>query len=135
MAVAGGGGGANRAEAAARRALPAGRAQPLPPVRAARGLLAAFAGRGGPHPVRKVLLLGGYGTFGGRMAPRLAAAGFEVLVTGRSRKKAEAFCAGRTGLVPLALDRDRDLAKALAAHRPFAVVDAAGPFQGAGYAV
>jgi short subunit dehydrogenase-like uncharacterized protein len=81
-----------------------------------------------------VLLLGGYGTFGRRMAPRLAEAGFEVLVAGRSLSKAEAFCAGRPGLVPLALDRDRGLEAALAEHCPFALVDAAGPFQGAGYA-
>lgn len=85
--------------------------------------------------MKRVLLLGGYGTFGRRMAPRLAAAGFEVLVAGRSLAKAEAYCAGRPGLVPLALDRDRGLAEALAAHRPFALLDAAGPFQGIGYSV
>jgi hypothetical protein len=83
--------------------------------------------------VRKILLLGGYGTFGRRMAPRLAEAGFEVLVAGRSLAKAEACCAERPGMTPLALDRDRGLADALALHRPFALVDAAGPFQGAGY--
>jgi short subunit dehydrogenase-like uncharacterized protein len=85
--------------------------------------------------LKRVLLLGGYGTFGRRMAPRLAAAGFEVLVAGRSAAKAEAFCAGRAGLVPLALDRDHELVEALAEHRPFAIVDAAGPFQGIGYEV
>lgn len=80
-------------------------------------------------------MLGGYGTFGRRMAPRLVEAGFEVLVAGRSVAKAEAFCAGRPGLTPLALDRDFGLASALAEHRPFALVDAAGPFQGMGYDV
>ncbi len=85
--------------------------------------------------MRKILLLGGYGTFGRRLAPRLVEAGFEVLVAGRSRKKAEAFCAGRPGLVSLALDRDRGLDSVLAEHRPFALVDAAGPFQGLGYSV
>lgn len=83
----------------------------------------------------KVLLLGGYGGFGARIARRLAAAGHEVLVAGRSRERAGRFCAGRPGLVPLALDRDSGLAAALAEHRPFALVDAAGPFQGAGYEV
>jgi hypothetical protein len=85
--------------------------------------------------VKKVLLLGGYGTFGRRIAPRLVEAGFEVLVAGRSRTKAEAFCAGRPGLIPLVLDRDLGLAHVLAAHRPFALVDAAGPFQGMTYSV
>lgn len=84
---------------------------------------------------RRVLLLGGYGTFGSRIAERSAARGFEVLVAGRSREKAEAICAGRRNMVPLAVDRDVDLAKAIAQHRPFAVVDAAGPFQGANYDV
>lgn len=82
--------------------------------------------------MRRILVLGGYGTFGGRIARRAAAAGFEVLVAGRSRAKAEAFCAGRERLVPLALDRG-GLSEALTRHRPFTLIDAAGPFQGLGY--
>ena len=85
--------------------------------------------------MKRILLLGGYGTFGRRLAPRLVEAGFEVLVAGRSRANAEAFCAARAGMVPLALDRDRGLAETLAANRPFALVDAAGPFQGMGHEV
>jgi NAD(P)-dependent dehydrogenase (short-subunit alcohol dehydrogenase family) len=85
--------------------------------------------------VKRILLLGGYGTFGRRIAARAAAAGFEVLVAGRSLERAEAFCAGRPGLRPLALDRDAGLAAALAEHRPFAIVDAAGPFQGSDHGV
>ncbi|MEA3010351.1 MAG: hypothetical protein QOJ91_2043 [Sphingomonadales bacterium] len=83
--------------------------------------------------MKRILVLGGYGTFGGRIALRGAAAGFEMLVAGRSRARAQAFCAGREGLVPIALDGG--LAESLARHRPFAVVDAAGPFQGADYRV
>lgn len=83
----------------------------------------------------RVLLLGGYGGFGARIAHRLAAEGWDVLVAGRNLNKAERFCAGRTNLTPLALDRDRDLVAALAQHRPFALIDAAGPFQGASYDV
>jgi hypothetical protein len=83
--------------------------------------------------VIRVLVLGGYGTFGGRIAERGAAAGFEMLVAGRSRSRAEAFCAGRDRLVPVAIEGG--LAETLARHRPFALVDAAGPFQGAGYEV
>ncbi|HEU0099579.1 MAG TPA: DUF4166 domain-containing protein [Allosphingosinicella sp.] len=81
----------------------------------------------------RVLVLGGYGTFGGRIALRGAAAGFEILVAGRSLERAEAFCAGRERLVPVALDGG--LAATLDRHRPFALVDAAGPFQGADYDV
>jgi hypothetical protein len=83
--------------------------------------------------VKRVLVLGGYGTFGGRIAARGAAAGFEMLVAGRSLARAEAFCAGRERLVPVALDGG--LAETLARHRPFALVDAAGPFQGADHRV
>jgi hypothetical protein len=83
--------------------------------------------------MKRVLVLGGYGTFGGRIARRGAEAGFEMLVAGRSRARAEAFCAGHEHLVPVALDGG--LAETLARHRPFAVVDAAGPFQGADYEV
>lgn len=85
--------------------------------------------------MRRVLLLGGYGGFGRRIAVRLAGAGWEVLVAGRDRDRAASFCAGRANLVPLALDRDRDLPAVLARERPFALVDAAGPFQGASYEV
>ncbi len=83
----------------------------------------------------RVLLLGGYGGFGTRIALRLANDGHDVLVAGRSLEKAERFCAGRPHLAPLALDRDHDLSEALALHRPAVVVDAAGPFQGASYDV
>lgn len=81
----------------------------------------------------RILILGGYGTFGGRIARRAAAAGFAMLVAGRSREKAEAYCAGDPRLVPVEVADAAGLARALAEHRPFALVDAAGPFQGAGY--
>ena len=76
-----------------------------------------------------IMVLGGYGGFGARIARRLAEAGETVGVVGRDAGKAQAFCAGHPRLLPLALDRDVGLAEALARHRPFAVVDAAGPFQ------
>ncbi|QAY75539.1 SDR family oxidoreductase [Sphingosinicella sp. BN140058] len=80
--------------------------------------------------MKRILVLGGYGTFGGRIALRAAAAGFEVLVAGRDAAKARAFCAGRERLVPIVVDRDAGLADALRRLDPFALVDAAGPFQG-----
>lgn len=83
----------------------------------------------------RVLVIGGYGGFGLRIARRLAADGWQVLVAGRDLARATTACAGTPGLAPLAFDRDRDLHAVVAQHRPFAVVDAAGPFQGAGYDV
>jgi hypothetical protein len=80
----------------------------------------------------KILILGGYGVFGGRLAELLSdLAGHELLVCGRDLARAEAFCAGYKGQAqvrPLRLDR-RDIVGALAAHAPDLVVDASGPFQ------
>lgn len=80
----------------------------------------------------KVLILGGYGVFGGRLAELLAdRAELELVIAGRSRARAQAFCADYPGparVTPLALDR-RDIARGLEALRPDLVVDASGPFQ------
>lgn len=82
----------------------------------------------GPHVVSRILVLGGYGGFGGRISIGLASAGHRVLVAGRSRSKAEAFCRTGANLTPITLDR-ADIAEALALHSPDMVVDASGPFQ------
>ncbi len=83
----------------------------------------------------KVLILGGYGTFGGRVVELLADLdGAELVVAGRNLSKAQAFCEAFRGvakLTPLALDR-AGVAKALEAQRYDALVDASGPFQAYG---
>lgn len=80
---------------------------------------------------KRVLVLGGYGVFGGKLARRLVAAGVEVIVAGRSLERAQAFCEAHGGR-PMQLDRDGDLNEALAAAQPAIVIDAAGPFQAYG---
>jgi hypothetical protein len=81
----------------------------------------------------RILILGGYGTFGGRLAQLLAdEARITLIIAGRARDKAEAFCAGLRAaaqLEALAFDRDGDVERALAAVKPDLVVDASGPFQ------
>jgi hypothetical protein len=84
----------------------------------------------------KVLVLGGYGTFGDRLCrllaldPRIA-----LVVAGRSYARADA---ARQALPrarehqALALDRDGDLAPALLAVKPDVFVDATGPYQAYG---
>jgi saccharopine dehydrogenase-like NADP-dependent oxidoreductase len=84
-------------------------------------------------PASTVLILGGYGTFGGRLARLLAGEeGLTLLIAGRSRGKAALLCAslppGATA-IPVALDRDRDVEAQLRVLKPDLVVDASGPFQ------
>jgi hypothetical protein len=84
----------------------------------------------------KVLILGGYGTFGGRLARLLAGdPRLELIIAGRSREKAEAFCALlRPGAqrLPLFFDRDGDVMGELERVAPGLIVDASGPFQSYG---
>ena len=86
----------------------------------------------------KVLILGGYGTFGGRLAQLLAdEAELTLIIAGRSRDKAQAFCATlpsarRATAVPEIFDRDGDVERQLHGIAPDVVVDATGPFQSYG---
>lgn len=83
----------------------------------------------------KLLILGGYGVFGGRLAQLLAdEPRLVLLIAGRSIAKAQAFCAdwvGAAQVEPLFADR-ADLDAVLARHRPDIVIDASGPFQAYG---
>ena len=80
----------------------------------------------------KLLILGGYGVFGGRLAQLLSNCGeLTMIIAGRTEGKAVAFCEAYQGaatVTPLALDR-ADIAAALTAHKPDIVIDATGPFQ------
>jgi hypothetical protein len=85
----------------------------------------------------KLLIVGGYGTFGGRIVellkeePRLT-----LVIAGRSLERAAAFCEVHRNadatLIPAMFDRSADLASQLAALRPDILVDASGPFQAYG---
>jgi len=78
----------------------------------------------------RVLIIGGYGEFGGRLAQLLLRDGFSVVIAGRNFNKAQKFCDANGG-TPLKLDiaTDLHLIDALGAD---VVVDAAGPFQSYG---
>lgn len=84
----------------------------------------------------KVLVVGGYGVFGGRLARLLAdEPRLTLLLAGRSQDKARAFCdtlESRSTLIPWRFDRDGDLDAQLADAGPDLVVDASGPFQAYG---
>lgn len=83
----------------------------------------------------KILILGGYGTFGGRLADLLRdETRLTLLIAGRDRAAAERFCAARQGgarLLPVAMERG-DAQAAISQHAPDLVVDATGPFQAYG---
>lgn len=85
----------------------------------------------------RMLIIGGYGTFGGRTVellehdPRLT-----LLVAGRSMEKARAYCARRPALgaklEPAQFDRKGDLAAQIRVLKPDVLLDASGPFQAYG---
>lgn len=89
-----------------------------------------------PTQQRRVLVIGGAGAFGSRLARGLAAAGFDVLIGGRGLDKVAAVASqlkldfpDRT-VEAVAVDRNMVSGDTLRALGLFAVVDAAGPFQG-----
>jgi hypothetical protein len=81
----------------------------------------------------KILILGGYGTFGGRLAKLLAdEERLTLLIAGRSKQRAAEFCnalPARAEVLALAFDRDGDVEAQMRAIKPDIVVDASGPFQ------
>lgn len=80
-------------------------------------------------------MIGGYGGFGARLSRRLAGAGHQVLVGGRSMERATAFAAEIARAEGVRVDRSGDVATVLERVRPDLVIDAAGPFQGSSYRV
>lgn len=90
--------------------------------------------------LKHVLLIGGTGVFGERLAKHLM--GFHdirLTVTSRSLRKADALAErlrainSEVQVSGAALNTNHDLAGQLNALTPWAVVDCSGPFQGAGY--
>lgn len=78
--------------------------------------------------MKTVLILGATGLFGGHLARQLITEGrFDVVCAGRSSAKLKAFTTAH-GSRYIAFNRNTPEA-ALAEIKPFAVVDAAGPFQ------
>jgi hypothetical protein len=85
----------------------------------------------------KVLIVGGYGVFGGRIVALLEdEPGLTLVIGGRSLSRASDFIRARpraaAQLVPTAFDRSGDLGAQLSAIDPDIVVDASGPFQAYG---
>lgn len=81
----------------------------------------------------KILILGGYGTFGGRLAQLLATnVQLTLLIAGRSKDKAIEFVRqleSGAQAVALEFDRDVDIRAQLIVATPDLIIDATGPFQ------
>lgn len=84
----------------------------------------------------RVLIVGGSGQFGSRLARLLAREpALDIVIAGRSRAKAEAAAeriSGAARISAAAFDRNGDVASLLAEIAPDLVVDASGPFQAYG---
>lgn len=84
-----------------------------------------------------ILILGGYGNFGKRIAQALTNKGLAVIIAGRSLDKASAFSATLpVGLAyPAAIDISLDICPALRQLAPSVVINTCGPFQNSDYSV
>lgn len=85
----------------------------------------------------KLLIIGGYGTFGGRLARLMSdEARLTIMIGGRSLHKATTFANALSGpaeILPVRFDRDGDVRGQLASISPDIVVDASGPWQAYGH--
>lgn len=81
----------------------------------------------------KIIILGGYGIFGGRLCQLLATdTRLTLFVAGRSYRSAEAFCKSLppgASRAPLSFDRDKDIGSQISHIGPDLIIDASGPFQ------
>lgn len=89
---------------------------------------------------QRVLIMGGTGVFGKRLARHLARfEGIELFVSSRTAAKAEQFVATLKADMPalcahgIDLDHQKNLKEQLEVIKPFAVIDCSGPFQSATY--
>ena len=89
--------------------------------------------------VQRVLVLGGYGAFGGRAAERLARVpNIALTIAGRSLDKAQAFAArlareARAQIIPAVLDGAKIGADDLLQIKPAVLINATGPYQAQDY--
>lgn len=91
--------------------------------------------------MKPVLILGGYGNFGKRIAESLASASIPIIIAGRNIEKAVALAKTvqknhpNTQILAEKLDAEQDLAPLLKHMQPSVVINTCGPFQGKDYRV
>lgn len=84
---------------------------------------------------RSVLILGGAGNFGKRIAAALARKGVPVIIAGRNLAKAQALAQALPQAQAVQLDVTGAWSEVLASLRPAVVVNTCGPFQDSDYRV
>lgn len=83
-----------------------------------------------------VLILGGYGNFGSRIAAALVKDNIPIIIAGRDREKAEALRDKLQKNITVAVfDANKELDKQLEILKPAVVINTIGPFQTADYAI
>ncbi len=88
------------------------------------------------HLMHNILILGGYGNFGKRIARALVAKGLGIIIAGRNRQKAECLASALGERAKVAIfDVHTALDEQLQRLKPSVVINTCGPFQGADYAV
>ena len=86
--------------------------------------------------MNKILILGGYGNFGKRIAAALVAKNLHVIIAGRNQQKADTLVSSLGNLATAAcFDVHTDLDKQLQKLKPSVVINTCGPFQDAYYSV
>jgi len=91
--------------------------------------------------VREVLILGGYGNFGKRIAQALVRHNIPITVAGRNQSKAQALTEQIRAINPnvhvkyAVVDAERDLDAYLQKSKPAVVINTCGPFQNKDYKI
>lgn len=85
--------------------------------------------------MNKVLILGGYGNFGKRIARLLTRQNISVIIAGRSKEKAmqELYNLGTKRAEMVVFDVKTELGKAIRSLKPKVVINTCGPFQNSDY--
>ncbi|MEH6630759.1 MAG: saccharopine dehydrogenase NADP-binding domain-containing protein [Halopseudomonas aestusnigri] len=86
---------------------------------------------------QSVLILGGYGNFGKRIAEALTSDGIPVIIVGRNLEKAASFCQElpKDLASTACFDVNKDLEAQLKKLKPIVVINTCGPFQNSDYSV
>ncbi len=91
--------------------------------------------------MNRILILGGYGNFGKRIAEALAKDGVAIIIAGRNKEKANDLSAvlinkyPNTSIEAACFDAEKELGAYLELLKPTVVINTCGPFQNKNYSI